>query len=439
MAPKNRIIIDTDPGVDDVLALLLALSAPASELETLLISVSFGNVDVRACTRNVVAIFQVLDQEIEWRKQQGLPVGFEGVTKFKPLVAIGATESLHDRSDKADDFHGADGLGGVHSTHPHLSPQEGWEKVFEKPSADHHSAITKAVDDEVDLEKPTTSFTPSYEPAHKEILRLLRENEADTITLISIGPLTNFALAAAEDPVTFLRAKQVVTMGGAVENFGNVTPVAEFNVAADPTAAARIYALSSPNPASTTPKIYTETLTGIPMPQYPANLGKQQKTILMSLDITEYHVLSRKQLTSVAGPLSDQGSPLAQWTMVFMKPMLDKMERLHLGHEGEGAALALHDPLTVWYVLTEDVPGWKASDKSPEDIRVETEGRWTKGMTVGDRRLRKRRNSEGERPYDRDDWLGNQSGNRIYRMLESPGRDQAAIYLLESIFGKKPT
>ena len=50
--------------------------------------------------------------------------------------------------------------------------------------------------------------------------------------------------------------------------------------------------------------------------------------------------------------------------------MLAKMERLHTGHEGDGAALALHDPLCVWYVLTAHLPGWAASEGSPEDIRV---------------------------------------------------------------------
>jgi inosine-uridine nucleoside N-ribohydrolase len=432
MAPKNRIIIDTDPGVDDVLAILLALSAKATDLEVLLISLTFGNVDVRSCLRNVVAIFHILEKELSWRKANNKPVGFEGITNFKPLVAIGADQPLQDRIESADYFHGIDGLAGTHTSHPHFSPEESWKRLFEQPPPDDE--LAKQAKPEVDLQEPTNAFVPSLQPAHKEILRLLKENEPGTITLIAIGPLTNFALAAAEDPETFLRCKEVVTMGGTVDGIGNVTPVAEFNVYADPHAAARVYALSSPIPSSTMP-IPTEGEKSLSLPHYPPNLSKQLKLTLMSLDITEYHMLSRGEFKSVCTPFFDQGSPLAAWMTAFMTPMLDKMERLHLGHEGEGAALALHDPLCIWYVLTQDDPAWKGSERGPEDIRIETKGQWTRGMTVGDKRARRRRNSDGEVPHDRGNWLGNRSGNRVLRMLESPGREEASKYLLKSIFG----
>lgn len=219
MAPRNRIIIDTDPGIDDVLAILLALSVKAEELEIVLISVTFGNVETRSCLRNVVAIFQILEKEIQWRRENGKSEGYEGMTTYKPTVAVGADTPLHEQQLMADYFHGLDGLGGIHQSHPHLSPGDTWQSLFERLPAD---TVVSALMDDREVAAHQSSFRPSLVPAHREILRVLRENDADTITIVTIGPMTNLALAAAEDPETFLRVKEVVSMGGAIDIHGNV-------------------------------------------------------------------------------------------------------------------------------------------------------------------------------------------------------------------------
>lgn len=213
-----------------------------------------------------------------------------------------------------------------------------------------------------------------------------------------------------------------------------VSPVAEFNVFADASAAARVYALTSPNPSSTMPPPPLDPTATTILPPYPETLTRPLKLALFALDVTEAHVLSRATFQSFVAPLQESGSPLADWMSAFMNPMLSKMESLHIGHEGDGAALALHDPLTIWYVLMGDVTsGWKVSSDSPEDIRVETLGQWTKGMTLLDRRTRHRRNSDGPVPHDRDNWLGSRSGNRITRLLSTGWEDTFGDEMMKRI------
>lgn len=118
----------------------------------------------------------------------------------------------------ADYFHGLDGLGGIHESHPHFSPEETWKDLFLSARAGEDTGV-EGVEEVKETEK---LFTPVKEPAWDAILRLLRENEKDTITIVAIGPLTNLAIAAAKDPETFLRVKEVVVMGGTLEEPGNV-------------------------------------------------------------------------------------------------------------------------------------------------------------------------------------------------------------------------
>lgn len=325
---------------------------------------------------------------------------------------------------------------GVHEEHPHLSPESTWEKLFHKqtPTLDH------------DPSPYSKYFTPSKEPAHKEILRLLRESPQDTYTIAAVGPMTNLALAAAEDPETFLKVKELVVMGGTIDIEGNVTPKAEFNTYADAVASARVFALTSPTPSSTMPPIHPTRST---LPSYPAKLSRQLNLKLMPLDVTTSHLLNQGYFHERIKPFIDAGSPLAIWVNHFMSGTFNKVRAME-GEGGPEPGLSLHDPLTIWYALTPDDPAWKVTDK-PEDIRIETSGQWTRGMHVVDRRLRvkpaeaaaKLAEETGEEvdiltldevPGDTMGWLSVLKGNRVSRVLDSPGADKFAEYLMKRVF-----
>ncbi|KAJ9197555.1 hypothetical protein DTO164E3_5697 [Paecilomyces variotii] len=427
MPEKKKIIIDTDPGIDDILGLLLALSAKPEEVEILLISLTFGNIEVRSCLRNVVSMFHIIEREKRWRKEHGKPEGFGALSASKPVVAVGAEEPLEDQRMLADYFHGTDGLGGIHASHPHLTPSQTWEHLFD-PSAD--PSEVDPVQCGGDESAAHQSFIPSKKPAHQEILRVLKENDPGSVTLVAVGPLTNLALAAAEDAETFLRVKEVVVMGGTVNRPGNVTPVGEFNAYADAVAAARVFALTSPMPASTLPPTRSEKL-----PPYPSKLSKQLTLRLFPLDITLRHNMTRGQFRQIVEPLLEAGSPLAEWVSAFMAHTFRTLETLHVGHEGDAASLSLHDPVCVWYALTADDKRWTPSPTSPEDIRVETLGQWTRGMCVVDRRNRHRIDSEVASTNDHGHWLSVRAGNRIWRIDGSPVEHDFGDVLMERIFG----
>ncbi|KAH7559624.1 hypothetical protein BM1_04561 [Bipolaris maydis] len=425
MAP-NKIIIDTDPGVDDVLAMLLAFSAKAEELDVLMLSLTFGNVQVQDCLRNVVTLFQQIEKERAWRKEHGRPEGFETLNARKPIE--------------------------------NLSPEEAAELQKVK---DQHSL-----------------FTPSLKPAHKVMLDLLRENEPDTVTIVAVGPLTNLSIAAAEDPETFLRVKEVVVMGGAIDAPGNrpppplhliysratlsipvprfnlikqpntllrlslnlrnqMTPGAEFNTYADSVASARVFALTSQNPHLTMPPTLSSTHKQAKLAPYPAQLSKRLTIKLFPLDITEQHLLPKSMYEDYISREGIKGSPLAEWTHLFLSATFAKNASLNPQHQDDAKqSLQLHDPLTVWYALCASNPNWKFKE---EDVRVETSGQWTRGCTIVDRRGRTI--TEGmadlseEVVGDAGGWRDSRRGNRVQWCNKSPGESKFARVILHRVWG----
>lgn len=245
-------------------------------------------------------------------------------------------------------------------------------------------------------------------------------------------PAPPFGLTKAPD--TFLRR--------ALNRRNQITPVAEFNTYADSFAAARVYALSSPQPNSTLPPSPPappgqQSADGPPpfLAPYPEKLSRQLKVTLFPLDITHLHVITRGQFRSTIRPSIEAGSPLGEWASAFLNSTFAKVESLQEGVSGDAVGLELHDPLCIWYVMTHDVPGWKAT--KDEDIRIETAGQWTRGMCVVDKRNRKRRegdDGEGEIPGDTGNWLSARAGNRLNRCVQSPGPELFAPFLLQRVF-----
>jgi purine nucleosidase len=177
------LLIDTDPGIDDALALLLAWGSPEVAVEAL--TVVAGNVSLALGTTNARRL-------IDLRRPSPTPT-----------LAAGAAQPLARPLVTADHYHGHDGLGGL----------DDWPPVTAR-------AIAPAVETLLDVTR----------------------RQGSALTLIALGPLTNLALALEREPGLLARPGRVVVMAGAVDVPGNVTPEAEFNVHVDPEAAARVLA-----------------------------------------------------------------------------------------------------------------------------------------------------------------------------------------------------
>ena len=164
-------------------------------------------------------------------------------------------------------------------------------------------------------------------------------------------------------------------------------------------------------------------------------------------------MLTRTEFTQLAAAGLAAQSPLAEWTTAFMTVMFRKMELLFDATPGADVGLQLHDPLTVWHLVTAARAGDERLTLGPPvDVRVETRGQWTRGMCIVDRRSLKKLPPEtagavhGQPVHDVGDpgelvlasdhggWLAPNGGNRVRIAVYSPGRDAFASDMLKRIF-----
>ena len=279
--PKHRVLLDCDPGRDDALAIAMVLASTA-EIELVGITAVAGNVPLVLTYRNARFI----------RALCGFP---------EVPVHAGADRPLAREPVTGTRAHGESGLEGMEVDVPPLAVEPG-------------GAI----------------------PFMNETLRAAADDE---ITLVAIGPLTNVAALVAESPALLPKIRQIILMGGASRAGGNVTPAAEFNVYADPHAAARVLDCGRP-------------------------------LIIVSLDAT-HQVLAGP---AHAGRLARAGGEPAQRLAALLRPALHS-RTARFGPD----RLPIHDPCTIAWLLQ---PALFRAEPVP--VAVETEGTHTLGATVVD-------------------------------------------------------
>lgn len=220
----QRILIDTDPGVDDAFAIFLAMRSPELQIEA--ITTVCGNVPVAQTTQNLLTILGVLDLD-------EFPIIAEGETKplVKPLVT-------------AAHVHGADGLGNTSQ----LSSTDG--------SPPYHPA---------DIELSSISGV--------DLILEMAAHYPDELVVVTLGPLTNIAKAIRKDASKMRRLQKIVVMGGVFEEYGNVTTTAEFNIFVDPHAAHEVFNFGVPIHIAPLDATHQVVLTG---ERLHAEIGKRK-------------------------------------------------------------------------------------------------------------------------------------------------------------------
>ncbi len=277
---RQKIIIDTDPGQDDAVAILLALASP--ELEVLGITAVAGNVP------------------LDWTQKNARKV-CELASRPDIRVFAGADRPLKRPLVTAEHVHGGTGLDGPELPEPSmpLQSQHGVDFLIEE----------------------------------------LRSQPSGTVTLCTLGALTNVALALQRAPDIALRIQQIVLMGGGFSEGGNITPAAEFNIYVDPHAAEIVFS------------------SGVPL-------------VVMPLDVTHQVLTTRKRMDAIAAI----GTPVARATV----EMLDFFERFDVQKYGSDGG-PLHDPCVIAYLLQPALFQGRSCN-----VEIETESELTIGMTVVD-------------------------------------------------------
>ena len=277
---KRAIIIDTDPGQDDAIAILVALAS--SELNLLGITAVAGNIPLKLTEKNVRQICEL---------------GNKPETK----VYAGASKPMKRKLVTAEHVHGETCLNGVVLPEPKI------------PLQSQHG---------VDF-----------------IIETILSQPEGSVTLCTLGPLTNIALALEKAPEIAPRVKELVMMGGGLFEGGNVTPAAEFNIYVDPDAAKIVFD------------------SGIPI-------------VVMPLDVTHKALTTESRLQRFRKLKAPMGPASIGWLEYF-----ERFDTEKYGTDGG----PLHDPNVIAYLLKPEFYSGRHIN-----VDIETNSELTMGMTVAD-------------------------------------------------------
>ena len=280
MTPR-KVIIDTDPGQDDAIAIMLALASP-EEINILGITAVAGNVPLSLTEKNARIVCELAG-------------------KPQTPVFAGCKRPLSRPLTTAEHVHGKTGLDGPVLPDPEI------------PLQSQHG---------VDF-----------------IIETLRNSTAKTITLCTLGPLTNIASALLKAPDIAERIEEIVLMGGAYFEVGNITPSAEFNIYVDPEAADIVFK------------------SGLPI-------------TVMPLDVTHKALVTK--------PRNDAFRALGSAVGTATAEMTDFFERFDKEKYGSAGA-PLHDPCVTAYLIRPELFKGRFIN-----VMIETTSELTMGMTVAD-------------------------------------------------------